>query len=149
MSRRGVGVGLVAVALLVVAGGVAPVAGQSHGHPHDAAFVQDDGEEREGGIEGLIAGFLDGRGLAGALLVLGAGGLLLTASVNRLISYLTRAAFGLRVSLFGLAILFTGVELDDTVLALVLSGGNLEGAALGTALGTALAIVGVTLAIAA
>jgi cation:H+ antiporter len=53
------------------------------------------------------------------------------------------------MSLFALAIVFTGFEFDDTVLALVLSAGDLEGAALGTALGTGLAIVGVTLALAA
>jgi len=150
MSRRGVGIGLVAVALLVVAGGVAAGSVTETGVvAQDGAERGEEREETEGGIEGLIAGLLDDAGLAGTILVLGAGGLLLTASVNRLISYLTRAAFGLRVSLFGLAILFTGVEFDDTVLALVLSGGNLEGAALGTALGTALAIVGVTLAVAA
>ncbi|MFC4448640.1 sodium:calcium antiporter [Halorussus aquaticus] len=146
MSHWGVGVGVAVVALLVVvvASPVAPALAQD-GQASDAA----DGDEGEGGIEGLVESAVAGHGLVGAVLVLAAGGLLLTASVNRLISYLMRAAFGLRVSLFGLAILFTGVELDDTVLALVLSGGNLEGAALGTALGTALAIVGVTLAVAA
>ncbi|MFC7081727.1 sodium:calcium antiporter [Halorussus caseinilyticus] len=87
--------------------------------------------------------------MVGAILLLVAGGLLLTACVERLVGYLTRAALGLRLSLFALAILFTGVEFDDTVLALVLSAGDLEGAALGTALGTSLAIVGVTLALAA
>ncbi|UPW01979.1 sodium:proton exchanger [Halorussus gelatinilyticus] len=149
MLRRGVGVGLVAVALLVagVTGGVAA------GSVAEAGVVAPDGAGggggSEGGIEGLVGGFLDGKGLVGAILVLGAGGLLLTACVEKLISYLTRAAFGLRVSLFALAILFTGFEFDDTVVALVLSGGGLEGAALGTALGTALAIVGVTLALAA
>lgn len=74
---------------------------------------------------------------------------LLLVSVERLISYLTRAALGLRLSLFALAIVFTGLEFDDTVLGLVLVAGGLEGAALGTALGTALAIIGVTLALAA
>ncbi|WP_135854873.1 sodium:calcium antiporter [Halorussus salinus] len=149
MSRWGVGIGLVAVALLVVAGGVAPVAGQSHGRPHDATFAQDDGEEGEGGIEGAIEEVVGGQGLAGAVLVLLGGAALMTVCVEKLISYLTRAAFGLRLSLFALAIVFTGFEFDDTVLALVLSAGGLEGAALGTALGTGLAIVGVTLALAA
>jgi cation:H+ antiporter len=146
MSRRGVSVGVAVVALLVVvvASPVAPALAQDGQASDDA-----EAEGEEGGIEGLIESAVAGHGLFGAILVLAAGGLLLAASVNRLISYLTRAAFGLRMSLFGLAILFTGIELDDTVLALVLSGGDLEGAALGTALGTALAIVGVTLAVAA
>ncbi|WP_255682177.1 sodium:proton exchanger [Natrinema sp. SYSU A 869] len=85
----------------------------------------------------------------GALLVLIAGGVLLTVCVEKLISYLTRAALRLKISLFALAILFTGFEFDDTILALVLSAGDLESAALGTALGTGLAIIGVTLALAA
>jgi cation:H+ antiporter len=107
------------------------------------------GEGSEGGIEGAIGGFVEGEGLLGAVLVLAGGVLLLTAATEKLISYLTRASLGLRMSLFALAIVFTGVEFDDTVLALVLSAGDLEGAALGTALGTGLAIVGVTLALAA
>jgi len=77
------------------------------------------------------------------------GIVLLTISTEKLISYITRASLGLRMSLFALAILFTGIEFDDSILALVLSAGDLEGAALGTALGTGLAIVGVTLALAA
>ncbi|WP_312911356.1 sodium:calcium antiporter [Natronosalvus caseinilyticus] len=114
-------------------------------------LAQEQGEdaEEEGGIEGLIEGFVEGQGLLGALLVLAGGGILLTVCVEKLISYLTRTAFGLKISLFALAILFTGFEFDDTILALVLSGGGLEGAALGTALGTGLAIIGVTLALAA
>ncbi|MFC7231901.1 sodium:calcium antiporter [Saliphagus sp. GCM10025308] len=114
-------------------------------------LAQEQGEDAEevGGIEGLIEGFVEGQGLLGALLVLAGGGILLTVCVEKLISYLTRTAFGLKISLFALAILFTGFEFDDTILALVLSGGGLEGAALGTALGTGLAIIGVTLALAA
>jgi len=53
----------------------------------------------------------------------------LTVCVEKLISYLTRAALKLKISLFALAILFTGFEFDDTILALVLSAGDLEGAA--------------------
>ena len=74
---------------------------------------------------------------------------MLTASTEKLISYLTRASLKMRISLFSLAILFTGFEFDDTILALVLSGGGLEQVALGTALGTGLAIIGITLALAA
>ncbi|WP_245853071.1 sodium:calcium antiporter [Natrinema ejinorense] len=100
-------------------------------------------------MEGAIEGFVDAQGIVGAILVLAAGGIVLTFCVEKLISYLTRAALGLRISLFALAILFTGFEFDDTILALVLSAGDLESAALGTALGTGLAIIGVTLALAA
>ena len=130
---------LVVAVLLAVP--VAPVAAQDGGE--EAA------ESAEGGIEGHIEGFVEGLGPAGAVAVLLVGAVVLTFCVEKLISYLTRAALGLRVSLFTLAILFTGIEFDDTVLALVLSAGDLEGAALGTALGTGLAIVGVTLALAA
>ncbi|MFW5974506.1 MAG: sodium:calcium antiporter [Natrialbaceae archaeon] len=128
------------VVVLIVSLPVAPAAAQGG----DSA-----GEADEGGIEGQIEGFLEAQGLAGALVVLAAGMVLLTLCAEKLISYLTRAALRLKVSLFTLAILFTGFEFDDTILALVLSGGGLEGAALGTALGTALAIIGVTLALAA
>ncbi|HKJ60239.1 MAG TPA: sodium:proton exchanger, partial [Halobacteriales archaeon] len=111
--------------------------------------AQEPGEEDEGGIEGRIEGAVEAQGLLGALAVLAFGAVLLTACVEKLIDYLTRAALGLKVSLFALAIVFTGFEFDDTILALVLSAGDLEAAALGTALGTGLAIVGITLALAA
>jgi len=150
---------VVAVALVlsmlagsVAAGGVAAegTAGAAGAPGDDAGDGAGEGEgEGEGGIEGAIAGFIQGQGLLGAVLVLAGGVALLTASTEKLISYLTRASLGLRMSLFALAIVFTGFEFDDTVLALVLSAGELEGAALGTALGTGLAIVGITLALAA
>ncbi|QLG47976.2 sodium:proton exchanger [Natrinema halophilum] len=92
---------------------------------------------------------VEGHGILGGVIVLVIGGAVLTVCVEKLISYLTRAALGLKLSLFALAIVFTGFEFDDTILALVLSAGNLETAALGTALGTGLAIVGATLALAA
>jgi len=56
-----------------------------------------------------------------ALTVLLSGIALLTASTEKLISYLGRASLDLNVSLFALAIVFTGPESDDTILALVLS----------------------------
>jgi cation:H+ antiporter len=142
MSYRRVAVVLVVVALLAVALPVAPALAQG-----DEAG--EEGEEGEGGIEGAIEGFVEGQGLLGAILVLVVGIVLLTACAEKLISYLTRAAFGLKMSLFALAIIFTGFEFDDTILGLVLAAGGLEGAALGTALGTGLAIIGVTLALAA
>ena len=113
------------------------------------ALAQEEDGESEGGIEGTIEGFVDEQGLVGAMLVIAGGAALLAVCVERLISYLTRAALNLRISLFALAILFTGFEFDDAVLALVLSAGDLEQIALGTAIGTGLAIVGVTLAVAA
>jgi len=102
-----------------------------------------------GGFEGTIEQFVKSQGLWFALTVLAVGGLILIAFVEKLISYLTRAAVGLGVSVFSLAIIFTGFEFDDTILALVFASEGLEDAALGTALGTALAIAGITLAIAA
>ncbi|NHN60762.1 MULTISPECIES: sodium:calcium antiporter [Halorussus] len=141
MSRVGRVLGVVLVASLVAGVAVAPALAQEAG---------ESGEEgEEGGIEGALEGFVESQGLVGAVLVLLGGAALMTFCVEKLISYLTRAAFGLQMSLFALAIVFTGFEFDDTVLALVLSSGGLEGAALGTALGTGLAIVGITLALAA
>ena len=141
---------LVLLAALVVAVPVAPALAQDGGGQGGGGDAGTEGTEAgEGGIEGALEGLVEGQGLLGAVLVLVAGALLLTACAEKLISYLTRAALGLKVSLFSLAILFTGFEFDDTVLALVLSAGDLEGAALGTALGTGLAIIGVTLALAA
>ena len=134
-GKRGLAIVLVLVLALTVC--VTPVA------------AQEPGEEDEGGIEGRIEGAVEAQGLLGALAVLAFGAVLLTACVEKLIDYLTRAALGLKVSLFALAIVFTGFEFDDTILALVLSAGDLEAAALGTALGTGLAIVGITLALAA
>ncbi|ELZ09641.1 sodium/calcium exchanger membrane region [Natrinema thermotolerans DSM 11552] len=100
-------------------------------------------------IEAALEGVVDSQGTWFAYLVLAVGAIALTYSVEKLISYLTRAAMGLGVSIFALAIVFTGIEFDDTVVALVFGAGDLEGVALGTALGTALAITGITLAAAA
>ena len=129
------------LAVLVVSAAVGPAVAQLDD--------EEGGTAAEGGLEGRLEGFVAGQGLAGAILVLVGGVVLLTACVEKLISYLTRAALGLRLSLFAFALVFTGFEFDDTVLGLALASGGLEGAALGTALGTGLAIVGVTLAVAA
>ncbi len=144
MSHDRAIIALLLIASLLVAVPVTPALAQE-----DEAAGEDEEAESEGGLEGMIEGFVEAQGLAGAILVLAGGAVLLTVCVEKLISYLTRAAFGLQVSLFALAIIFTGFEFDDTILALVLSAGGLESAALGTALGTGLAIVGVTLALAA
>lgn len=149
MNGRTRTVALVVVLLLsVVSPAVAAVAGVDG--PVGAASAQEADEAGgEGGIEGMIEGFVDSQGLLGTVLVLLAGIGLLIASTEKLISYLARASLRMRLSLFALAIVFTGFEFDDTVLALVFSAGGMEGAALGTALGTGLAITGVTLAAAA
>jgi len=132
-------------------GPVGSVAAQADddGGAGDAGEVDEEGEKEEGGIEGAIEGFIEAQGTAGAVMVLLGGVLLLTACTEKLISYLARASINMKMSLFALAIIFTGFEFDDTILALVLSGGGLEQAALGSALGTGLAIIGVTLALAA
>lgn len=100
-------------------------------------------------VEDLIEEFIEAQGVWLAYVMLLVGAVVLTYSVEKLISYLTRTAIGLGVSIFALAILFTGFEFDDTAVALVFGAGGLEQIALGTALGTALAITGITLAVAA
>lgn len=100
-------------------------------------------------VEAVVEGVIESQGPWLAYLVLVVGAVVLTYSIEKLISYLTRAALGLGVSIFALAIVFTGLEFDDTVVALVFGAGDLEQVALGTALGTALAITGITLAVAA
>ncbi|MFW5937622.1 MAG: sodium:calcium antiporter [Halanaeroarchaeum sp.] len=149
MNRR-TPVCLLVVLLLLGAAtpAVAAVAGVDG--PVGVASAQSADEEGgEGGIEGAIEGFIESQGTLGVVLILLAGIGLLAASTEKLISYLARASLRLRLSLFALAIVFTGFEFDDTVLALVFSAGGMEGAALGTALGTGLAITGITLAVAA
>jgi len=149
---------IVAVGLLLSLLVASPVASAIAGDlgvsgPVDTVGAQEDEEAaeegEEGGIEGAIGGFIEAQGTFGAVIVLLGGILLLTACTEKLISYLTRASINMKMSLFALAIIFTGFEFDDTILALVFSGGGLEEAALGTALGTGLAIIGITLALAA
>ena len=154
MTRKRMVVGLVLLLSLVVASPAASAVADDLGAsgPVDLVSAQEEGEEgeeEEGGIEGAIEGFIEAQGTVGAVIVLLGGILLLTACTEKLISYLARASINMKLSLFALAIIFTGFEFDDTILALVLSSGGLEGAALGTALGTGLAIIGVTLALAA
>jgi len=159
MTRKRMVVGIVLLLSLVVASPAASVVADDLGAsgPVDLVSAQEEGEEageegeeeEEGGIEGAIEGFIEAQGTIGAVIVLLGGILLLTACTEKLISYLARASINMKMSLFALAIIFTGFEFDDTILALVLSSGGLEEAALGTALGTGLAIIGVTLALAA
>ncbi|WP_187347724.1 sodium:calcium antiporter [Haloplanus rubicundus] len=158
MTRKRMVVGIVLLLSLLVASPAASTVADDLGAsgPVDLVNAQEEGEEageageeEEGGIEGAIEGFIEAQGTVGAVIVLLGGILLLTACTEKLISYLARASINMKMSLFALAIIFTGFEFDDTILALVLSGGGLEQAALGTALGTGLAIIGVTLALAA
>jgi cation:H+ antiporter len=84
-----------------------------------------------------------------SILVFIAGAVLLIYSAEKLIGYLVGIASGLRVSVFLLAIIFTGIEFDDVFLGVALNLEDLEGVALGVVFGTALSMTGVVLAIAA
>jgi cation:H+ antiporter len=77
------------------------------------------------------------------------GATLLVYSAERLIDSLVGAASGLKVSLFLLAIVFTGIEFDDIVLGVALELEELDGVALGLVLGTGVAFSGVVLALGA
>jgi cation:H+ antiporter len=77
------------------------------------------------------------------------GATLLVYSAERLISSLVGISRGLAISVFLLAIIFTGIEFDDIVLGVAL---NLEGdqdVALGLVIGTAVSFSGIVLAIGA
>jgi cation:H+ antiporter len=84
-----------------------------------------------------------------SLFVFISGAVLLVYSAERLIDSLVGAASGLKISLFLLAIVFTGIEFDDIVLGVALELEELEGVALGLVLGTAVAFSGVVLALGA
>lgn len=75
--------------------------------------------------------------------------MLLIYSAEKLIGYLIGAASGLNVSLFLLAIIFTGIEFDDIFLGVALNVEDLGGVALGIVFGTVLSITGIVLALAA
>lgn len=77
------------------------------------------------------------------------GATLLVYSAERLIGSLVGVSRGLKISVFLLAIIFTGIEFDDIVLGIAL---NLEGnqdVALGLVLGTAVSFSGIVLALGA
>jgi cation:H+ antiporter len=84
-----------------------------------------------------------------SILVFLAGATLLVVSAERLITHLVGAASGLRIPLFLLAVVFTGVEFDDITLGVALNLEDLSGVALGMVFGTALSFTGVVLALAA
>lgn len=84
-----------------------------------------------------------------SILVFIVGAALLIYSAEKLIVYLVGAAAGLRISVFLLAIVFTGIEFDDVALGVALNFEDLSGVALGTVFGTAISMTGVVLALAA
>jgi cation:H+ antiporter len=84
-----------------------------------------------------------------SVLIFAAGAALLIYSAEKLIVYLVGAASGLRVSVFLLAIVFTGIEFDDVAFGVVLNIDDLGEVALGTVFGTAIAMTGIVLALAA
>lgn len=84
-----------------------------------------------------------------AVFVFVSGVALLLYSAEKLIGYLVDIASGLNMSIFLLAIVFTGIEFDDVFLGVALNLEDLDGVALGTVFGTALSLIGVVLAIAA
>jgi cation:H+ antiporter len=84
-----------------------------------------------------------------SILIFVAGAVLLIYSAEKLIVYLVGAASGLHVSVFLLAIIFTGIEFDDVAFGVALNIEDLGEVALGTVLGTAIAMTGIVLALAA
>jgi cation:H+ antiporter len=77
------------------------------------------------------------------------GAVLLIYSAEKLIGYLVGVASGLNVSLFLLAIVFTGIEFDDVFLGVALNVEEVGDVALGIVLGTAISMTGIVLALAA
>jgi cation:H+ antiporter len=84
-----------------------------------------------------------------SILIFIVGAALLVYSAEKLIVYLVGAASGLRVSVFLLAIVFTGIEFDDLAFGIVLNLEDLGEVALGTVFGTAIAMTGIVLALTA
>src|SRR4051794_40647373 len=77
------------------------------------------------------------------------GATLLVYSAERLIGSLVGISRGLRISVFLLAIIFTGIEFDDIVLGVALNLEDQQDVALGLVLGTAVSFTGVVLALGA
>jgi len=84
-----------------------------------------------------------------SIIIFAAGAALLIYSAEKLITYLVGAARGLAISLFLLAILFTGIEFDDLAFGVVLNLEGLEDVALGVIFGTVISLTGLVLALAA
>ena len=77
------------------------------------------------------------------------GTTLLVYSAERLISSLVGVSRGLLISVFLLAIVFTGIEFDDIVLGVALNLEDEQDVALGLVLGTAVSFTGIVLALGA
>ena len=77
------------------------------------------------------------------------GATLLVYSAERLISSLVGVSRGLRISVFLLAIIFTGIDFDDIVLGVALNLEDEQEVALGLVLGTAVSFTGIVLALGA
>lgn len=108
-------------------------------------------EGHEGAVEVQAARRGWGRRASGmtSMFVFISGAALLVFSAEKLISYLVGAASGLRISVFFLAIIFTGMEFDDVVLGVALNLEDLNDVALGLVFGTAISYPGIVLALAA
>lgn len=74
---------------------------------------------------------------------------LLVYSAEKLIGHLVGVASRWLVSLFLIAVVFTGIEFDDLAYGVVLNLDELKHVALGTVIGTTIAITGIVLALAA
>lgn len=84
-----------------------------------------------------------------SVLVFAVGAGLLVYCAEKLITHLVGVAAGLHISVFLLAIVFTGIEFDDVALGVVLNLDDLGEVALGTVFGTAISMTGIVLALAA
>ncbi|MEQ3551124.1 sodium:proton exchanger [Pseudonocardia nematodicida] len=73
----------------------------------------------------------------------------LVYSAEKLIGHLVRVASRWTVSLFLVAVVFTGIEFDDLAFGIVLNLEDLSNVALGTVIGTTIALTGIVLALAA
>ncbi|MDT7745116.1 MAG: cation:H+ antiporter [Actinomycetota bacterium] len=74
---------------------------------------------------------------------------LLVYCAEKLIAHLVGVASRWAISLFLIAVVFTGIEFDDLAYGIVLNVDDLKQAALGTVIGTTVAMTGVVLALAA
>jgi cation:H+ antiporter len=70
-------------------------------------------------------------------------------SAEKLIGYLVGVASRWAISLFLIAVVFTGIEFDDLAFGIVLNLEDLSEVALGTVVGTTIAMTGIVLAVAA
>jgi cation:H+ antiporter len=73
----------------------------------------------------------------------------LVYSAEKLIAHLVGVASRWAISLFLVAVVFTGIEFDDLAYGIVLNIDDLKQAALGTVIGTTVAMTGIVLALAA